>query len=1026
MIVKCIKLLIILWAVMQPQYFFAQTLHFQNYNSSNGLSQNSVYSIAQTNEGLMWFGTQDGLNRFDGKTFTKTVPVLVDKNATKSITTFSKQITALCADDDWLWCGTTYELVAYNRKKNMFILPNKVYENFINIHGTWITKVDKDNEGNIWILTRNQGLLCYNKKKGAMQTIQWTIKKPLDIISFSINNKGYVLAVTAKEIFICTNKSNFTIIPVNKYTNLKDQEWIDASFVNNEAWLVAANSQIWMLQNPTETTPLFTFFNSSYKGNTFLNAPRQIHQSDSNTVWIGSRTQGVIKVNLSNKTFENAISLDNSNSLERSIVLSFCSGVYGITWIGLSGAGVSKYDGARVQLGLWRVPANIKGLVPDNMIMSIHASDENNIYVGTMTGGLFYLNKQQNIWQNFLPPNLLRNGASKNIYAIVQDANLLWLATWGGIFSFNLITKGFQGFTDANDKETRDLTSLIKLQNTNYLLTGGYNGGLRLFDVKTKKFSPIKDVNNILATHQFRVRYMLEIGNNGDVYMGSEAYSFLKYNYRTGVFTFYPNIQSLAGDCRHFCFTNNQLWLATTDGLLQVNPANMQVIKTYTSANGLPNSYVYAVQADAQNNIWASTNEGIVNINTTTGLCHKFIMEDGLNALEFNTASTAKTKAGTLWFGGINGINTAQQVSVSSITYSPKPLITGIRVMNIPYTDSVEPAYINQITLPYTKNFISFEFQTPLFSQTENIQYQYMLSGVDTGWVSNGNEHFANYTQLKPGHYTFKVRSANAANEYGTEEATIQLIIVPPWYNTWWFIGLIIIASSLLIFYFLRQRIAAIKSKGATKQHIAETEMAALKAQMNPHFMFNCINSIDAFIQSNDKYNATLYLNKFAKLIRNILDSSKQNVVPLTKDIETLKLYLELESLRNEGKFTTNLQIPQTLLQQDFYVPPLIIQPFVENAILHGLKNKDDNSGQLIITLDKQENKLTYTIQDNGIGRSAAAAIPQTKEASYGMQLSSDRVKLFNKEKNASITIEDLYSNEKAIGTKVIVQLNIV
>lgn len=205
-----------------------------------------------------------------------------------------------------------------------------------------------------------------------------------------------------------------------------------------------------------------------------------------------------------------------------------------------------------------------------------------------------------------------------------------------------------------------------------------------------------------------------------------------------------------------------------------------------------------------------------------------------------------------------------------------------------------------------------------------------------------------------------------------------------------------------------------------------ESEMAALKAQMNPHFIFNCINSIDALIQSNDKYNATLYLNKFAKLIRSILDSSKQNMVSFSKDIETLKLYIELEQLRNENKFTSQLDIDEELMNSDCKVPPLIIQPFVENAIIHGLRNKEGNDGRLIIAISKTDQHIIYSVTDNGIGRQSSQKINAGKEKSYGIQMSYDRIKLFNKEDQSSVTINDLYDNEKIAGTRVIVNLKMV
>ncbi len=207
---------------------------------------------------------------------------------------------------------------------------------------------------------------------------------------------------------------------------------------------------------------------------------------------------------------------------------------------------------------------------------------------------------------------------------------------------------------------------------------------------------------------------------------------------------------------------------------------------------------------------------------------------------------------------------------------------------------------------------------------------------------------------------------------------------------------------------------------------LSTAKLEALRSQMNPHFIFNCINSIDALIHSNDKYNATVYLNKFARLIRNILDSSKQNTVPFGKDMETLKLYIALEELRNENKFKPIFDIDAELPDSDYKVPPLIIQPYVENAILHGLKNRDGNDGVLTISVKKVNDKIQYIITDNGIGRVAAGKIIQNKETHYGMQMSYDRIKLFNKEEIASVQVNDMGNNENPAGTQVIVNLNII
>ncbi|MEO8109161.1 MAG: two-component regulator propeller domain-containing protein [Ginsengibacter sp.] len=208
-------------------------------------------------------------------------------------------------------------------------------------------------------------------------------------------------------------------------------------------------------------------------------------------------------------------------------------------------------------------------------------------------------------------------------------------------------------------------------------------------------------------------------------------------------------------------------------------------------------------------------------------------------------------------------------------------------------------------------------------------------------------------------------------------------------------------------------------------EQLSKARLEALRSQMNPHFIFNCINSIDALIQSNDKYNATVYLNKFAKLIRGILDSSKQNTVSLSTDLDTLKLYIELEQFRHEDKFVAEIQADEELLQDDYKVPPLIIQPFVENAILHGLRYRHDNKGKLSISVNRQNGHLKYVVEDNGVGRNANRNQLQKNKISYGIDMSTERVKLFNNEEQSSVYITDLFAYGKPAGTKVSVLLKI-
>jgi tetratricopeptide (TPR) repeat protein len=245
-------------------------------------------------------------------------------------------------------------------------------------------------------------------------------------------------------------------------------------------------------------------------------------------------------------------------------------------------------------------------------------------------------------------------------------------------------------------------------------------------------------------------------------------------------------------------------------------------------------------------------------------------------------------------------------------------------------------------------------------------------------------------------------------------------------YFYWTGIAMLIILSFFIFLNFRNQKKINKLAVETYAKEKAELELQSLRSQLNPHFIFNSINSIDAFIHSNDKYNATLYLNKFARLLRNILDHCKENTVELAKDIETIKLYIGLEELRNDNKFKTIINVDKELLEADYKVPPLIIQPLVENAILHGLKNKEDHDGLLEIDIRKAGDKIEYCIKDNGIGRVAAKKITQNKNSSYGMQLSYDRVRLFNTEQEASIKITDLYNDGIAAGTLINVRLKMI
>jgi LytS/YehU family sensor histidine kinase len=268
---------------------------------------------------------------------------------------------------------------------------------------------------------------------------------------------------------------------------------------------------------------------------------------------------------------------------------------------------------------------------------------------------------------------------------------------------------------------------------------------------------------------------------------------------------------------------------------------------------------------------------------------------------------------------------------------------------------------------------------------------------------------------------------------------------LPPFWQTWWFrsiIGACVLSLIYLVVKWRERNIKVIetekfkvqqlsaeryKSKLEMEQILSKAKLEALRAQMNPHFIFNCLNSIDSLIQMDEKEKATLYLSKFARLIRSILENATNDVIACWKDMETLQLYLELEALRFDNKFSYQVTIADEIMNGDYKVPPLVIQPFVENAIHHGLLNKIEPDKKLLVAVSVANNRIYYRIEDNGVGRAKAVSYKQLNKQMYesrGMQITSDRINLFNQHTNGSVIITDLYDEHGSpAGTKVNVEL---
>ena len=318
-------------------------------------------------------------------------------------------------------------------------------------------------------------------------------------------------------------------------------------------------------------------------------------------------------------------------------------------------------------------------------------------------------------------------------------------------------------------------------------------------------------------------------------------------------------------------------------------------------------------------------------------------------------------------------------------------------------TDSAFGYYRQYIAVKDSLNAEQFALRTALYTATSEAEQRIQLLNKDR--------------EIQQQQLALKKRALE-------KQAQLQQLLIGG------FVVLLLIAALVVYTTGLKRKTEQLENEqrqAALQKKALELEMQALRAQMNPHFIFNCLSAIDNLVQTGQADKATTYLARFAKLIRAVLESSKSNLVPFQKDYEAMQLYLELEQFRCNYKFSYTFQVDHRLLQGDYKVPPLIIQPFIENAIHHGLLNKPGPDRQLQVSSSLEEDHIVYAITDNGIGRERAAvirAINKPQHQSYGIGITKERIGLHNKALlTEAIHIRDLEHEGLAAGTEVIVRI---
>ncbi len=454
---------------------------------------------------------------------------------------------------------------------------------------------------------------------------------------------------------------------------------------------------------------------------------------------------------------------------------------------------------------------------------------------------------------------------------------------------------------------------------------------------------------------------------------------------------------------------NNQLLFSGYGGFNKVDRSGKVIFGFHSYEQNIPSDHVVGICDDSAENTWFATAEGINVYNPKTSKTILISQIDGLQTDDL-IYGFLKLKNGNIILGNENGFSVIDTKKILEQNINRNLKLTEIKI-----DGEISNQNANNIILENMYSELGLSFSDLSFVNKLKVVYRYKFKG-ESKWNYLGNKSELSLVKLPFGNYDIIIQSGNNLGRWQSKSLEIHVNVKPKFYQTGWFILLAVIAFLLTNWYLLKQQ----KIKNNLTQDLKNAEMMTLRSQMNPHFMFNTLNSINSYIIQNKSNEASKYLTMFSKLMRNILENSKHFEITLEKEIQTLKFYVQLEAVRLDNKFDYSITIDENIDIETLKIPPLILQPFVENAIWHGLHNKKEHGNLSIIAILESENILKVSIIDDGIGRIATKSIKnkQTNHKSYGIDITISRLKMLNEEN--SVEIIDLYNkNEIPNGTQV-------
>ncbi|HVS94893.1 MAG TPA: histidine kinase [Puia sp.] len=1004
-----------LWARSQP---FPQ-LRFTRLTERDGLSCDKVSGVTQDKDGIIWISTDNGLNRWDGYGFahwfanpddSTTVPanaienIVADKKGniwlvtsggvcrfnttTHRVSRFQSGDTVplafrrfdnsqICFVDDenpYIVSPTgLYHMTGDGRYKAIdegfspFVFSERYYTHYEHL----VT----DRKGGLWGFQQNRVYRLNRATKKVERT--FLLGQDISVYDMLFDSQNRCWASTwANGILRVGAEGSVSPVPgdCSNWVNQAGVEWV----FNGRRYLVFGTSKPSLILVDEQTGAW-----KSYLDDQIEEGVGQPFVDRQNMLWIPT-TKGLLYVNSSGKLFD----------------------LLPISILGKgfpdSAGGTSCYDMREEASGYWIARRYMGGMLWfDKEWRLIHGWSKP---VDSMGAGF-----REDI------------GTLREVYDFKQMGNDMFITTEWGMMIMDLKTLHRTMIASPGSRPISRLRTIVPV-NDHFWWVRSFDHGIYVFDPTARRFvrnyqlldqcagCETVSANYLVRDHKGRVF----VTTNGGLFRYDERADSFVVVHVTGPHAFGNSLIGEAVD------SAGLIWVGLDDGICAFDADEGRITKVLTENNSI--GPVSRIAIDSLQNVWFSSPSGywcwlrrqdkLIQFRFRLGLPDN---DEGFFYTASNKNVYAGCSGGVLWFHS----DRLMQYSVGANVKIMNALADGV-----PVDFMVDQRGEKHLVLGPERNDLQVNFDVINYDLPENNLFYYRLRPGSPNWVrlENGRLSFNN---LPAGSYELSVKGGNKVTGDFTGEDRLVFVIKPYWWQSWWFRTLAALALVALMAVVVRLRIRHIRREAAFRQKMADTELRALRAQMNPHFIFNSLNSIENFMMKNEKWLASDYLNKFARLFRMILHSSRNELVPFEKDMEALKLYVELELLRFDNKFEYRTRIDPVLITGDYRVPCLLIQPYVENAIVHGIGLSSKKDLFVQVTAFLLGDSIHYVIRDNGIGRQKAAEVNQLNRPNHrsvGLSITEDRIHIFSHQQRSegSVTITDLLGEDgESSGTKV-------